>query len=132
MRIFSDLWNDENGVILSAEAVVLGTVGVVGLTTGLSMVSKSVNGELQDLAFAIRSLDQSYEIPAQKGCGAYTAGSCFKQEPVEESLAILCDIARKADKEEKEEASKADRLKKQVEKKDAERKKNKNKKEKEL
>ncbi len=129
MRIFSDLWNDENGVILSAEAVVLGTVGVVGLTTGLSMVSKSVNGELQDLAFAIRSLDQSYEIPAQNGCGAYTAGSCFKQEPVEESLAILCDIARKADKEE---ASKADRLKKQVEKKDAERKKNKNKKEKEL
>ena len=132
MRIFSELWKDENGVILSAEAVVLGTVGVVGLTTGLSMVSKSVNGELQDLAFAIRSLDQSYEIPAQQGCGAYTAGSCFKQEPVEESLAILCDIARKADKEEKEEASKADRLKKQVEKKDGDRKKNKKETEKEL
>lgn len=125
MRILRELWNDEAGVILSAEAVVLGTVGVVGLTTGLSMVSKSVNSELQDLAFAMRSLDQSYEIPAQRGCGASTAGSCFRQEPVEESLAILCDIARKADQEEKEEASRAERLEKQVQKREAERRKNK-------
>ena len=65
MRIFSELWNDESGVIMSAEAVVLGTVGVVGLTAGLSVTAKSVNGEFQDLAFSIRSLDQSYEIPAQ-------------------------------------------------------------------
>jgi hypothetical protein len=31
MRIFSELWSDEAGVIMSAEAVVLGTVGVVGI-----------------------------------------------------------------------------------------------------
>lgn len=129
MRIFRELWDDESGVILSAEVVVLGTAGVLGLTTGLSMVSKSVNSELQDLAFAMRSLDQSYEIPAQRGCGAYTAGSCFRQEPVEKSLAILCDVARKAEKEEREEASKADRLEKQVQKRDAERKMNRSKKE---
>ena len=114
MRIFRELWNDEFGVMVSAELVVLGTVGVLGLTTGLSMVSKSVNGELQDLAFAMRSLDQSYEIPAQHGCGAYTAGSCFKQEPVGKSLAILCDIARKADKVQKKEATKAERIEKQI------------------
>jgi len=125
MQILKELWDDETGVILSAEAVILGTVGVVGLTAGLGVVSRSVDGELQDLAFAIRSLDQSYEIPAQQSCGAYTAGSCFQQEPVEESLVLLCDISRKADKEEKEEASRADRLKKQVEKKESERRKNK-------
>ncbi len=125
MRIFSELWRDEAGVILSAEAVVLGTVGVVGLTAGLSVAAKSVNSEFQDLAFAIRSLDQSYEIPAQQGCGAYTAGSSFKQEPVEDSLAILCDIARKADKSEKGEASKAARLEKQMQKKEAERRRDK-------
>ena len=129
MRIFRELWNDEFGVILSAEAVVLGTVGVLGLSTGLTLVSKSVNSELQDLAFAMRSLDQSYEIPAQRCCEAYTAGSSFKQEPVEKSLAILCDIARMADREEQEEVSKAERLEKQVQKKDAERKKNKKEKE---
>ncbi len=86
MRIFSELWNDEAGVIMSAEAVVLGTVGVVGLTAGLSVAAKAVNSELQDLGFAIRSLDQSYEIPGSHGCGAHTAGSSFKQEPVEKSL----------------------------------------------
>ena len=122
MRIFRELWNDEAGVILSAEAVVLGTVGVVGLTAGLSTIASSVNSELQDLAFSIRSLDQSYEIQAQYGCGAYTAGSCFEQEPVEESLAILCDIARKADQDEKEakaEAAKTQRLERQIQKRKA-------------
>ena len=125
MRIFRDLWHDEFGVILSAELVILGTVGVVGLTTGLSMVSQSVNGELQDLAFAMRSLDQSYNIPGQQCCVAYTAGSCCTQEPVEESLAILCNIAEKEDQIKKEDASKAERLEKQIQKKEAERRKNK-------
>ena len=124
MRIFSELWSDEAGVIMSAEAVVLGTVGVVGLTAGLSIAAKAVNSELQDLGFAIRSLDQSYEIPATHGFGAYTAGSSFKQEPVEESLAILCDIARQAEQADKQEASKSERLEKQIQKKkDADRKK---------
>ena len=99
MQILRELWHDEAGVILSAEAVVLGTVGVVGLTAGLGVVSESVNGELKDLAFAIRSLDQSYEIPAQRCCGAYTAGSSYTQEPVEKSLAILCEISEKAEHE---------------------------------
>ena len=126
MSIFSELWSDEAGVIMSAEAVVLGTVGVVGLTAGLSIAAKAVNSELQDLGFAIRSLDQSYEIPATYGCGAYTAGSSFKQEPVEESLAILCDIARQAEQADKQEASKSERLEKQIQKKkDADRKKKK-------
>ena len=119
MGVFRELWSDEAGVILSAEAVVLGAVGVVGLTAGLSTVSSSVDSELQDLAFAIRSLDQSYEIPAQSSCGAYTAGSCFKQEPVEESLAILCDIARKANPEAEDDASKTERLEKQIQKRKA-------------
>mgnify|MGYP007062862413 CR=1 FL=1 len=96
------------------------------MTAGLSVAAKAVNSELQDLGFAIRSLDQSCEIPATQSCGAYTAGSRFKQEPVEKSLAILCDIARKAEQADKEEASKSERLEKQIQKKrDADRKKKK-------
>ena len=75
MKVLRQLWSDECGVLLSAEAVVVGTVAVVGLTTGLSVVATSVNEELKDVAYAIRSLDQSYSIPAQEGCGATTAGS---------------------------------------------------------
>ena len=104
MHLFSRLWKDEHGILLSAEAVVVGTVAVVGLTAGLSVVTKSVNEELQDVAFAIRSLDQSYSIPAQESCGAMTAGSSFKQEPVEKSLDELCDVIRTAEKKEKAQA----------------------------
>lgn len=115
MNLFSKLWRDEAGVLLSAEAVVVGTVAVVGLTTGLTVVAKSVNEELQDVAFAIRSLDQSYSIPAIEGCGARTAGSSFTQEPVKESLAELTAVIEKAEKEEK---TQAQRLEQQMKKKD--------------
>ena len=115
MNLFAKLWRDEAGVLLSAEAVVVGTVAVVGLTTGLTVVAKSVNEELQDVAFAIRSLDQSYSIPAIEGCGARTAGSSFTQEPVKESLAELTAVIEKTEKEEK---TKAERLQQQMKKKD--------------
>ncbi len=111
MRLFSQLWNDENGVLLSAEAVVVGTLAVVGLTTGLTVVAKSVNAELQDMAFAIRSLDQSYSVPAQDGCGAHTAGSSFTQEPVEQSLNELREVVRKSEAQEK---AQSERLEQQM------------------
>ena len=115
MNLFAKLWRDEAGVLLSAEAVVVGTIAVVGLTTGLTVVAKSVNEELQYVAFAIRSLDQSYSIPAIEGCGTRTAGSSFQQEPVKESLAELTAVMEKAEKEEK---TQAERLQQQMKKKD--------------
>ena len=115
MNLLAKLWRDEAGVMLSAEAVVVGTVAVVGLTTGLTVVAKAVNEELQDVAFAIRSLDQSYSIPAIEGCGARTAGSSFKQEPVKKSLDELTTVIEKAEKEEK---TQAERLQQQMKKKD--------------
>jgi hypothetical protein len=115
MNLLAKLWRDEAGVLLSAEAVVVGTVAVVGLTTGLTVVAKSVNEELQDVAFAIRSLDQSYSIPAIEGCGARTAGSSFTQEPVKKSLAELTTVIEKAEKEEK---TQAERMEQQMKKKD--------------
>ncbi len=116
MLLFSKLWCDEAGVLLSAEAVVVGTVAVVGLTTGLTVVAKSVNEELQDVAFAIRSLDQSYSIPAQDGCGAHTAGSTFTQEPVEKSLDELREVVQTAEQEEQKAKSQAERLEQQMKK----------------
>jgi len=126
MRLSTKLWNDEAGVLLSAEAVVVGTVAVVGLTTGLTVVAKAVNAELQDVAFAIRSLDQSYSIPAQEGCGARTAGSCFTQAPVEESLSELREVMQAAEKEEKSQAERLEqKLKNENRKKEMDKKKKK-------
>lgn len=102
MNLISKFWRDEAGVLLSAEAAIVGTVAVVGVSTGLTVVAKSVNDELKDVGFAIRSLDQSYNIPARRGCaGGATAGSAFQQAPVKKSLTELCEVARKAEQAEK-------------------------------
>lgn len=94
MRLFNELWNDETGVVLSAEAVV-----VAGVGAGLNVVASAVDGELRDFAYAVRSLDQSYSVPERKGCcGAWTAGSKFIQQSVEESLSELKDVERKVDR----------------------------------
>jgi septation ring formation regulator EzrA len=120
MRLLNEFWSDENGVLLSAEAVVVGTVAVVGMTAGMSVVATSVSEELKDVASSIRSLDQSYSIPAQESCGARTAGSSFTQAPVQESLDQLCEVFEKAEKAEKKEKSRAERMRKQLKKQKAE------------
>jgi hypothetical protein len=111
MRMFSRLWKDDYGAVLSAEAVVVGTVAVIGLSTGMTVVARSVNEELQDVSCAIRSLDQSYCIPARESCGAMTAGSVFQQQPVEESLKELTEFREELAKEEK---TQAERLEQQL------------------
>ena len=85
----TELWCDETGTIVSAEAVMVATLGVAGVTAGLDSVSKSVNEELQDVAFAIRSLDQSFSLQPRQSAGANVAGSRFQQTSVEESHAAL-------------------------------------------
>lgn len=113
MRLIRKLWHDEAGVMLSAEAVIVGTAAVVGVGAGLNVVATSVNEELKEVGYAIRSIDQSYSIPAREGCGAWTAGSEFKQQPVEKSLKQLKQVARKAEAAAKKQSQ---RLKERVEK----------------
>ena len=89
MRLIQELWNDESGLVLSAEAVTIGTVGVLGSIVGLSTVGHSVNEEMKEMAAGIRSLDQSYAYAGQRGCRSWTAGSCYMQQNVQQSLAEL-------------------------------------------
>lgn len=90
LNIFNDLWRDERGAVVTSELVLLGTVGVIGATVGAQKLSKALNEEMTDIAHAIRSLDQSYTIPERKSCcGAWTAGSTFKQMPVEQAIRDL-------------------------------------------
>jgi hypothetical protein len=73
------LWGDETGAIVSAELAMVATLGVVGATVGVDTLSKSVNEELSDFAFAIRSFDQSYSVKRRESAGAHVAGSQFEQ-----------------------------------------------------
>lgn len=54
------LLNDEAGFIVSAELVLIATLLVLGLIVGLSQVQHAVVEELNDVAHAIGSLNQSY------------------------------------------------------------------------
>lgn len=90
MRFDKKLMLDETGLVLSAESVMIGTVGVLGAVVGLNMVTTSVDAELKEMAFAIRSLDQSYGYVGHQSCHAWSAGSYYRQPDVNKSLAELC------------------------------------------
>ena len=86
LNLLKALRQDEYGVILSAEIVMVGTVLVLGVLTGMVCLQKSVNGELGDLAKAIDCIDQTYSFSGHRkngvygnsgGCCAFTAGSAF-------------------------------------------------------
>lgn len=107
MTLINELWQDESGSVVSAELVLLGALGIVGVGIGASAVSDSVDAELEEAAMSIRGIDQSYSILGFRGCGAWTAGSSYTQPPVEESRAELqerierarAEAARRADGE---------------------------------
>ena len=80
---------DETGAVLSAEAALLGTVGVLGAVVGVNLFAGAVNDELRDVAYSFRSLDQSYSVAGHSSPTAWTAGSGYTQEPVDVSLAKL-------------------------------------------
>ncbi len=60
IRTFKALWNDENGFVVSAELVLVLTIGVLSMIVGLHAVAKSVTQELNDLSSAFGAIDQSY------------------------------------------------------------------------
>lgn len=77
------LIQDEAGFIVSAELVLIATILVIGLIVGLSEIQHAVTAELNDVAEAIGSLNQSYYFTgfgAKKTSGlfkSYTVGSRF-------------------------------------------------------
>ena len=89
INLLRQFWRDETAYVMSAEAVTVGSIGVVGASVGIGKVSQLVNEELTETAYAIRSLDQSYVVPPQRGAGSWTAGSLFIQPDPETARAGL-------------------------------------------
>ncbi len=82
-KLVQELIDNESGLILSAELVLVLTIAVLGVVVGLSQVQTAVVTELQDISLAFSGMNQSYSTPAFMGCGkwwgrtAFTAGSGF-------------------------------------------------------
>lgn len=79
--LMTALLKDENGFLISAELILISTIAVIGLVVGLAEISSSVNNELEDVASAIGSMNQSFYVSGKhsdnKGC---TAGSSFDDD----------------------------------------------------
>ncbi len=73
--MLKSLWNDEAGVILSAELVLVGTILVLGMIVGLVELQCTVISELSDLSSAFGNFSQSYET---SGFGSSKGGNQFK------------------------------------------------------
>ncbi len=60
--MLKQLWNDELGVIISAELVLVLTICVLSMVVGMHAIAKAVTFELGDLASAFGAIEQSYEF----------------------------------------------------------------------
>lgn len=88
---FAKLLNDENGFLISAELILVSTIAVLGLVVGLSEVAHNINNELEDVASAFGSINQSFHANGQQSCGKGSiAGSSFDDE--RDACDSQCDI----------------------------------------
>ena len=93
MTTFTTLMNDNNGFIVSAEIVLVGTILVLGVIVGLSEMSYGVNEELEDLGSAIGGINQTYYYTMASGKKGTVIGSTFLDyaDECDNSCNISCD-----------------------------------------
>lgn len=89
------LLNDEAGFLVSAELVLVATIGVLGLTVGLSEVAFNVNQELEDVGSAIANLNQSYRFNGTDGTKGRSYGSQYadQRDAGDCDCDIVCNVA---------------------------------------
>lgn len=76
-KLCSELINNESGLILSAELVLVLTIAVLGIIVGLATVQNAVVTEFQDIALAFAGLNQSFSTPGFVGCRKRWGGTSF-------------------------------------------------------
>ena len=79
MTLIHKLWRDENGFILSTEAMLFGTVLVLGTLVGLATIRGQLVQELGDIGTALGNLNQSYSVAdfGMEGDDVFAVGSSF-------------------------------------------------------
>ena len=93
MNLFHALKNDNNGFIVSAELVLVGTITVIGMIVGLSELSFNVNQELEDVGSAIGAINQTYYYTLASGRKGEVVGGTFLdfQDDCDNACDIHCD-----------------------------------------
>ncbi len=100
MNLFTALKNDENGFIVSAELVLVGTISVLGMIVGLTELSYGVNEELEDLGSAVGAINQTYYYTLGSGKKGEVVGSTHLdfQDECDNSCDITCNSPAQGEK----------------------------------
>ena len=75
--LLTRLMKEEAGFIVSAELVMIATLGILTMAVGLSEVAFNINNELQDVGRAFGSMNQSFKMQGQSGNRGMNGGSSF-------------------------------------------------------
>jgi hypothetical protein len=100
MNLITALKNDENGFVVSAELVLVGTICVLGMIVGLTELSYGVNEELEDLGSAIGGINQTYYFTLGSGKKGEVVGSTNLdfQDECDNSCDITCNSPAQGEK----------------------------------
>lgn len=100
MNLLQKLNNDENGFIVSAELVLVGTILVIGMIVGLTELSFNVNEELEDVGSAIGGINQTYYFTLASGRKGEVVGSTFLdfKDDCDGACDIRCDSPASGEK----------------------------------
>jgi hypothetical protein len=95
--MFLKIVNDESGVIISAELVLVLTIAVLAMVVGLSEVAVAINTELNDVSNAIGALNQTYSVTGYRGWGgwklkSFVAGTSWFDFPDDCDFNSSCDL----------------------------------------
>lgn len=93
-NIVNQFISDEAGFIVSAELVLVATIGVLALVVGLTEVAFNVNNELEDIGSAFGSINQTYQFNGTAGTKGQSSGSVFwdRQDAGDSDSDIVCDV----------------------------------------
>ncbi len=90
--MIKSLWNDEAGVILSAELVLIATILVLGMIVGLVELQTAVVTELGDLATSFGALDQSFNTSGFRSTGnGHKKSATYGANVIDVSDSCDCD-----------------------------------------
>lgn len=85
MPVYKRFLSSEDGFILSTEALLIGTIAVIGLIVGLAEVRNAVVQELGDFSQAVAYLSQDYAFTTVSSTNVatqiQTSGSTYADNP---------------------------------------------------
>ena len=80
MRAAIRLWNEEQGAIISAEIMLVGTLLVIGVIVGIKSVRDAVVTEMADVAQAMNSASQGFWYGGSTSNNGQTYGASYNDQ----------------------------------------------------